>query len=152
MASIVETLAKELERLLPLAKALAEVETKGTAAQKLLDETTAKQSRAERAAAEAQRASVEAIAKAQTELQEKTASFKADLVTRHTALSREYDDLKAEWKAARERDQEAVRQHKDLLREMQEEVGLTRAALHDVQTRLATAKAEFAKALAGATV
>ena len=66
MASVVETLAKELERLLPLAKALAEVETKGTAAQKLLDETTARQARAERAAAEAQRASVAAISSSST--------------------------------------------------------------------------------------
>ena len=151
MASMVETLAKELERLLPLAKALAEVETKGAAAQRQLDATMAKQTQAEESARKACCASVEAIAKAEAELQERTAGFKADLAARHAALSQEYDTLRAEVKAARLRDDEAQRAHKDTLKDLQAEIGRARTELHDVQARLATAKAEFAKALAGVT-
>lgn len=151
MASMVETLAKELERLLPLAKALAEVETKGAAAQRQLDATIAKQAQAEADAHRACCASAEAIAKAEAELQERTHGFKADLTARHAALSQEYDALKSEVKAARAREDEAQRAHKKTLQDLQIEIGRARTELNEVQTRLAMAKEAYAKALTGAT-
>jgi|CXWL01.1.fsa_nt_gi chromosome segregation ATPase len=152
MASVVETLAQELERLLPLAKALAEVEKREAVAQRACRDAEAKRERVEKAAVDAQRSATEAITQAQIDVQEKTMAFKAELVTRHAELSRDYEALKAESKAARFREQEDVRSHKETLRDIQSAIGRARTEFTDIQSRLAQAKEAYAKALTGVTV
>jgi len=145
--NIVSDLAKELERLLPLVQALADVEVKGTAAQKLLKDTEARQARAEQDALNARQSADAALIQIRQELEEKTASYKAEMVARHTALSSEYEALKIESKAARSREQEALRAAKDLLRDMQTECARAQQELDEVRSRLENARQEFKKAL-----
>ena len=148
--SILAQLASELERQLPLVKVLVDVEAKAPIAQAELTRILTAQKQAERESAEARRSADAEITAIQAELMEKTAKFKTELAARHTALIEEFDTLQKEAKAARLREKEEIRLHKQALTDIRRDIDEAQRELDGYATRLVTAKQEFARALAGA--
>ena len=148
--SMLAQLAIELERQLPLVKVLADVEAKAPVAQAELTRILAAQKQAEKEAAEARRSADVTITLIQAELMEKTEKFKADLVVRHAVVMEDFDTLQRQSKAARIREHEQLRLHKDTLADLRRDIEQAQRELDGYASRLVTAKAEFARALAGA--
>lgn len=148
-ANMLTTLANELERMLPLVKALSDTEEKLKVAEKVLKETVAAQERAVRESTVARQSADQSIAAAQAECLAKTAEFKAQLVERHKAASQDYDRLIAESKATKAREEQESRARREELSLIRGQISGAQVELHGVKEQLALARAEFKKALAG---
>lgn len=147
--NLLTELAKELERALPLIRSLADIDSKEQAAQEKLKVTLQALARAEREAAHARQSADQTIATTKAECEAKTDSFKRDLVARHADATRDYDALLVKAKAEKLRQAEELRTHKTMTEELRAAQAAAQHDLDEITRRLVSAKAEFAKALAG---
>lgn len=147
--NVLTELCKELERVLPLVKALGETEVKLSAAQRSLEALTAAKDRAEQEAVSARHSTTASLAALREELDQKTAAFKAELVEKHRVASLDYDALLVKYKGARSREEEESRMRHEELRLVREHIASAKQELGALQATIATTKAEFRKALSG---